>query len=176
MRVFSLPSFFVQCRPFWGAIRPISVLEVRGSFVESGRLARSRSELEYDSLFEYSPPPPWFDRPESQFDEGHLCAGGKAYPDAPAETVPLEMFVEPEGLEVTVWASSPQLFNPTNMDIDRDGRDPRVAEGVRYRKHFDRQPKATASLCSKTRMATGKPIRATLLCRNLSVLPLLVLR
>ena len=63
----------------------------------------------------------------------------KAYPDAPAETVPLEMFVVPEGLEVTVWASSPQLFNPTNMDIDRDGRI-WVAEGVRYRKHFDRQP------------------------------------
>jgi putative membrane-bound dehydrogenase-like protein len=53
--------------------------------------------------------------------------------------VPLELMKVPEGLEVTIWASSPMLFNPTNMDIDKDGRI-WVAEGVRYRKHWDRQP------------------------------------
>ena len=31
------------------------------------------------------------------------------------------------------------LFNPTNIDIDRDGR-LWVAEGVNYRSHYDRQP------------------------------------
>ena len=55
------------------------------------------------------------------------------------EKVPLEIFQLPEGLEITRWALSPQLFNPTNIDIDHAGRI-WVAEGVRYRKHFDRQP------------------------------------
>jgi putative membrane-bound dehydrogenase-like protein len=63
----------------------------------------------------------------------------KAFPDAPAEQVPEGLFVVPEGLEVTLWANSPQLFNPTNIDIDLEGRI-WVAEGVRYRKNFDRQP------------------------------------
>lgn len=62
-----------------------------------------------------------------------------AYPHAPAGTVPGDLFVVPEGLEVTVWATSPHLYNPTNLDIDHAGRI-WVAEGVRYRKHFDRQP------------------------------------
>ena len=63
----------------------------------------------------------------------------KIYPEAAAEMVPNDLFVVPEGLEVTLWASSPQLFNPTNIDIDLKGRI-WVAEGVRYRKNFDRQP------------------------------------
>src|ERR1044072_9277717 len=37
-----------------------------------------------------------------------------------------------DDLEVTVWAQSPQLFNPTNIDIDSRGR-VWVAEGVNYR-------------------------------------------
>ena len=45
----------------------------------------------------------------------------------------------PEGFEVTVWAASPLLHNPTNIDIDRDGRI-WVAEGVRYRSHHARRP------------------------------------
>ena len=52
--------------------------------------------------------------------------------------VPPEMFQVPEGMEVTVWASSPLLTNPTNMDIDRDG-DIWVNEGVNYRAKFGRR-------------------------------------
>lgn len=63
----------------------------------------------------------------------------KVYPGETADPVPKALFEVPEGLEVTVWASSPQLYNPTNIDIDIDGRI-WVAEGVRYRRHFDRQP------------------------------------
>lgn len=44
------------------------------------------------------------------------------------------MFHVPEGLEVTVWAASPQLFNPVNMDIDHAGRI-WVNEGVNYRRN-----------------------------------------
>ncbi len=65
-------------------------------------------------------------------------------PPQPVQTVtvshvPLELFNVPDGLEVTLWAETPTLRNPTNMDIDRDGRI-WVAEGVRYRSHHARQP------------------------------------
>lgn len=41
--------------------------------------------------------------------------------------------------EVTVWATSPMLKNPTNIDFDSEGR-MWVAEGVNYRGHSRRQP------------------------------------
>ncbi len=41
-------------------------------------------------------------------------------------------FVLPEGLEVTLWAESPQLFNPTAIDVDERGR-VWVTEAVNYR-------------------------------------------
>ena len=53
--------------------------------------------------------------------------------------IPLDLFKVPDGLEVTLWAASPLLRNPTNIDIDKDGRI-WVAEGVRYRSHHARQP------------------------------------
>ena len=58
--------------------------------------------------------------------------------DKPTE-IPLELFKVPDGFEVTLWAASPMLHNPTNIDIDRDGRI-WVAEGVSYRSHHARQP------------------------------------
>ncbi|MDB4673706.1 c-type cytochrome [Verrucomicrobiales bacterium] len=54
------------------------------------------------------------------------------------DLVPADLFTVPEGLEVTVWATSPMLYNPTNMDVDKDGRI-WVAEGVNYRKHAGRR-------------------------------------
>ena len=68
-----------------------------------------------------------------------LASWGHAQP-APPAVVPLDMFVVPDGLEVTLWAQSPQLRNPTNMDIDVAGRI-WVTEGVNYRRHKDRDPK-----------------------------------
>ncbi len=53
--------------------------------------------------------------------------------------MPLDSFVLPEGLEITPWATSPALFNPTNIDIDHLGR-VWVAEGVNYRGKAGRQP------------------------------------
>ena len=53
--------------------------------------------------------------------------------------MPLDSFVLPEGLEITPWATSPALFNPTNIDIDHLGR-VWVAEGVNYRTKAGRQP------------------------------------
>ena len=58
--------------------------------------------------------------------------------DWPTE-VPAGMFTLPEGLEATLWAKSPHLLNPTNMDFDAQGR-LWVAEGVNYRGKAKRQP------------------------------------
>jgi putative membrane-bound dehydrogenase-like protein len=52
--------------------------------------------------------------------------------------VPANLFVAPGGLEVTVWATTPLLHNPTNIDFDKDGR-LWVAEGVNYRGQGGRQ-------------------------------------
>ncbi len=59
----------------------------------------------------------------------------------PAPTsVPTNLFklADPD-LEITVWATSPQLRKPTNMDTDQYGR-VWVAEGVNYRSKSNRQP------------------------------------
>ncbi len=55
------------------------------------------------------------------------------------QKVPIEIIQVPEDLEVTVWATSPMLFNPTNMDTDAAGRI-WVTEGVNYRRHAGRRP------------------------------------
>ena len=55
------------------------------------------------------------------------------------KVVPLDLFKAHGDLEVTLWAQSPMLYNPTNMDIDKDGRI-WVAEGVNYRRHGNRKP------------------------------------
>ena len=60
----------------------------------------------------------------------------------PTETppaMPLDSFVLPDGLEIVPWASSPMLYNPTNMDVDQHGRI-WVTEGVNYRGKKDRRP------------------------------------
>jgi hypothetical protein len=62
---------------------------------------------------------------------------------APAPTVALadndvtDQFDVPEGMEVRLWARTPQLFNPTNIDVDSRGRI-YVAEGVNYRETLER--------------------------------------
>ena len=53
------------------------------------------------------------------------------------------MFKVPEGMEITVWATSPMLFNPSNMDVDAAGRI-WVAEGVNYRRHSGRSREGDA--------------------------------
>ena len=59
-------------------------------------------------------------------------------PPAPS-LVPVEGFTVPEGFEITLWAQAPMLRNPTNMDVDYQGRI-WVTEGVNYRRHENRDP------------------------------------
>jgi putative membrane-bound dehydrogenase-like protein len=68
---------------------------------------------------------------------GTTAAPANAEP--PPEIVPANMFALPDDLEVTVWARSPQLRNPTNIDVDAQGR-VWVTEAVNYRRHMGREP------------------------------------
>src|SRR5688572_25064852 len=79
---------------------------------------------------------------------------GQAGPGEPVR-IPVDLFKVPDGLEVTVWATSPLLHNPTNIDIDRDGRI-WVAEGVRYRSHHARQPEGDRIVVLQDTNADGK--------------------
>ncbi|MEO0415325.1 MAG: PVC-type heme-binding CxxCH protein, partial [Verrucomicrobiota bacterium] len=60
-----------------------------------------------------------------------LSMGVSSFAEEPNH-VPADSFVVPEGMEVTVWATTPMLYNPTNMDVDHQGR-MWVAEGRNYR-------------------------------------------
>jgi putative membrane-bound dehydrogenase-like protein len=88
---------------------------------------------------------------------GQAPAPAQARPPQAQQPIrlPLELFQLPEGLEVTLWASSPLLHNPTNIDIDKDGRI-WVAEGVRYRSHFARQPEGDRIMVLEDKDHDGK--------------------
>ncbi len=55
--------------------------------------------------------------------------------------VPVEDFEVRDGLEVELWAKTPQLRNPTNIDVDMDGN-VWVTEAVNYRS-FNNDPDVT---------------------------------
>jgi putative membrane-bound dehydrogenase-like protein len=58
--------------------------------------------------------------------------------EAGVTLVPEDMFtLADSNLEITVWATTPMLRNPTNIDFDADGR-LYVAEGVNYRRSLPR--------------------------------------
>lgn len=93
------------------------------------------------------------DRPAKRAEKVFVPAKPAFTPDPntpafdPAKVTPdhLEpsLFQVPEGLEVTVWATSPMLHNPTNMDVDAAGRI-WVTEGVNYRRHSGRSREGDA--------------------------------
>lgn len=49
-----------------------------------------------------------------------------------AELIAPSEFIVADGFEITVWATTPQLYNPTNFDVDSKGR-LWVTEAVNYR-------------------------------------------
>ena len=92
-----------------------------------------------------------------------LSAAPQPYVPTEGGSVPLNLFQVPEGLEVTVWARSPMLANPTNLDIDAQGR-VWVTEGVNYRvynKGGKRRPEGDRVVYSATARAPARPTRPT---------------
>jgi putative membrane-bound dehydrogenase-like protein len=79
--------------------------------------------------------------------------------DQPTE-VPVDRFTLPEDLEVTLWAKTPLLRNPTNIDFDAKGR-LYVAEGVNYRGKAGRQPEGDRIMILEDTTGAGKADRST---------------
>ncbi len=78
-----------------------------------------------------------------------------ALDQSPPASVPVGHLKVPDDLEITVWATSPMLFNPTNMDTDAAGRI-WVAEGVNYRKHATRRPEGDRIMVLEDTDGDGK--------------------
>ncbi len=74
--------------------------------------------------------------------------------------VPTDLFTVPEGLEVTLWATSPLLSNPTNIDFDEKGR-LWVAEGVNYRGKGGRRPEGDRVVVIEDSDGDGKADRSS---------------
>jgi putative membrane-bound dehydrogenase-like protein len=79
--------------------------------------------------------------------------------------VPPERFTVPEGFEVTLWATSPLLFNPTNMDFDAQGR-LYVAEGVNYRGKAGRRPEGDRIVILEDTTGSGKADKSTVFVQD----------
>jgi putative membrane-bound dehydrogenase-like protein len=91
---------------------------------------------------------------------GVIAAAAEPAAPAPPTIVPLDIFTVPAGLEVTVWAQSPQLRNPTNMDIDAAGRI-WVTEGVNYRRHSTRDAKGDRVVVLEDTDGDGRADKST---------------
>ncbi len=85
--------------------------------------------------------------------------------DSGPTLVPPELFTVPEGFEVTVWATSPQLFNPTNIDFDERGR-MYVAEGVNYRGKKGRRKEGDRIVTLEDTTGAGKADKVTLFVQD----------
>ena len=111
-------------------------------------------------------------------DDGGMERGGKpsnakvkffVYAEKPAELpkpdpgpplVPTDLFSASDELEVTIWATSPMLRNPTNIDFDALGR-LIVAEGVNYRGKGGRQKEGDRIVILEDTKGEGKADKST---------------
>jgi putative membrane-bound dehydrogenase-like protein len=82
---------------------------------------------------------------------------GNSFGQSPAEPteVPVDRFTLPDDLELTLWAKTPLLQNPTNIDFDALGR-LYVTEGVNYRGKAGRQPEGDRVVILEDTTGTGK--------------------
>ncbi len=85
--------------------------------------------------------------------------------DAGPPLVPLDLFSVPDGLEVTVWAASPMVRNPTNIDFDAQGRLV-VAEGVNYRGQRGRDPKGDRIVILEDTKGAGQADKMTVFLQD----------
>jgi putative membrane-bound dehydrogenase-like protein len=91
---------------------------------------------------------------------GVSIAGEAGSPVGGATAIPPELFRVPDGLEVTLWATSPMLYNPTSIDVDAQGRI-YVAEGVNYRGKAGRRSEGDRIVVLEDTTGAGKADKVT---------------
>lgn len=78
----------------------------------------------------------------AQAPKGPPPGASKAPPsmiDPPEAFIPTSMFGLPDDFEIKLWARTPLFRNPSNIDIDAQGR-VWIAEAFNYRRHMGRDP------------------------------------
>ena len=85
--------------------------------------------------------------------------------EAGPTVVPAELFTVPEGFEVTIWATSPQISNPTNIDFDERGR-MYVAEGINYRGKKGRRKEGDRIVVLEDTTGAGKADKVTVFTQD----------
>jgi putative membrane-bound dehydrogenase-like protein len=93
---------------------------------------------------------------------GFLCA------EDPPVSVPLDLFAVPDDLEITVWATTPMLNNPTNIDFDKDGR-LWVAEGVNYRGQSGRRKEGDRIVVLEDSDGDGKADKSSVFVQEINL-------
>jgi putative membrane-bound dehydrogenase-like protein len=83
--------------------------------------------------------------------------------------VPADLFAVPAGLEVTLWATTPMLHNPANIDIDARGR-VWVAEGVNYRGHRNRRKEGDRIVILEDTNGDGRADKSTTFVQETNLL------
>lgn len=79
--------------------------------------------------------------------------------------IPADHLKTMDDLEVTLWADSPLLKNPTNMDTDAEGRI-WVAEGVNYRRHRKRRPEGDRIMVLEDTNKDGKADKSSVFIQD----------
>jgi putative membrane-bound dehydrogenase-like protein len=83
--------------------------------------------------------------------------------------IPPNMFALPDDLEVTVWATSPMLRNPSNIDVDAQGR-VWVTEAVNYRKLAGKDPNGDRVVVLEDTTGAGKADKSTVFVQEPALL------
>ena len=89
-------------------------------------------------------------------------------PSGEPTLVPTDLFSVPDGLEVTIWATSPSFFNPTNIDFDEKGR-LWIAEGVNYRGKSKRRPEGDRIVVLEDTTGSGRADKSTVFIQDASL-------
>ena len=119
--------------PYAPMLRPITALAILAGFSVSVFAAKPDKPAKKEKEFEAGVPTFTPDPATPAFEAEKVTP----------EHLDTSMFKVPEGLEIKVWATSPMLFNPANMDVDQEGRI-WVAEGINYRRHSGRSREGDA--------------------------------
>ena len=135
--------------------------------IDDGGMVRNGGPSDADVRFRiFTQAPPDGSLTEKNAAKGKNERGKNIVNEATGPTfVPPEMFTVPEGLEVTLWATSPLLFNPTNMDFDAQGR-LYVTEGVNYRGKAGRRPEGDRIVVLEDTTGSGRADRSTVFVQD----------
>jgi putative membrane-bound dehydrogenase-like protein len=89
--------------------------------------------------------------------------------DPPEAFIPTGMFALPDEMQIELWARTPLFRNPSNMDIDAQGR-VWVAEAYNYRRHAGKDPAGDRIMVLQDTDGDGKADKSHVFVQETSLL------